>query len=153
MYLFETLVFVIISEDDWIKKHFDWKFIFLKIKKSLSSIKRSIFYVCFFLIHFILRSIYSLQDVANLRRDINFTKHVMRADHESKLKEKSLELWVLSCVFPLILVWLGRIYGPWLKFMKNSTDLQFFSFKKICCWIQTFKCSFLFYSDPMKLCK
>ncbi|GFO34239.1 golgin subfamily a member 6-like protein 22 isoform x3 [Plakobranchus ocellatus] len=34
-----------------------------------------------------------LQDVANLRRDINFTKHVMRADHESKLKEKSLELY------------------------------------------------------------
>merc|ERR1719239_717282 len=34
-----------------------------------------------------------LQDVANLRRDINFTKHVMQADHDSKLQEKSLELY------------------------------------------------------------
>ncbi|XP_076464127.1 uncharacterized protein LOC143296192 isoform X2 [Babylonia areolata] len=34
-----------------------------------------------------------LQDVANLRRDINFTKHVMQADHESKLQGKSLELY------------------------------------------------------------
>ncbi|KAK7483245.1 hypothetical protein BaRGS_00025538 [Batillaria attramentaria] len=34
-----------------------------------------------------------LQDVATLRRDINFTKHVMQADHESKLQQKSLELY------------------------------------------------------------
>ncbi|XP_071102638.1 uncharacterized protein C10orf67, mitochondrial-like [Haliotis cracherodii] len=34
-----------------------------------------------------------LQDVAALRRDINFTKHVMQADYESKLKEKSLDLY------------------------------------------------------------
>ncbi|KAL3831867.1 hypothetical protein ACJMK2_023564 [Sinanodonta woodiana] len=34
-----------------------------------------------------------LQDVAILRRDINFTKHVMQADYEVKLKEKSLELY------------------------------------------------------------
>ncbi|KAL8615739.1 hypothetical protein ACOMHN_007492 [Nucella lapillus] len=34
-----------------------------------------------------------LQDVAKLRRDINFTKHVMQADHESKLQNKSLELY------------------------------------------------------------
>ena len=32
------------------------------------------------------------QDVTNLRRDINLTKHVMQADYESKLQEKSLEL-------------------------------------------------------------
>nr|XP_022309745.1 uncharacterized protein C10orf67, mitochondrial-like isoform X9 [Crassostrea virginica] len=35
-----------------------------------------------------------LQDVTNLRRDINLTKHVMQADYESKLQEKSLELYV-----------------------------------------------------------
>lgn len=34
----------------------------------------------------------SFQDVTNLRRDINLTKHVMQADYESKLQEKSLEL-------------------------------------------------------------
>ncbi|KAL4222964.1 hypothetical protein ACF0H5_019005 [Mactra antiquata] len=34
-----------------------------------------------------------LQDVATLKRDINFTKHVMQADYESKLQEKSLELY------------------------------------------------------------
>ncbi|XP_062569976.1 uncharacterized protein C10orf67, mitochondrial-like isoform X6 [Saccostrea cucullata] len=35
-----------------------------------------------------------LQDVTNLRRDINLTKHVMQADYEKKLQEKSLELYV-----------------------------------------------------------
>lgn len=34
----------------------------------------------------------SFQDVTNLRRDINLTKHVMQADYESKLQEKSMEL-------------------------------------------------------------
>ncbi|XP_025096569.1 uncharacterized protein C10orf67, mitochondrial-like isoform X2 [Pomacea canaliculata] len=34
-----------------------------------------------------------LQDVSSLRRDITFTKHVMQANHESKLQEKSLELY------------------------------------------------------------
>ncbi|XP_059175355.1 uncharacterized protein C10orf67, mitochondrial-like [Physella acuta] len=34
-----------------------------------------------------------LQDASNLRRDINFSKHVIQADHESKLQEKSLELY------------------------------------------------------------
>ncbi|KAJ8314138.1 hypothetical protein KUTeg_008699 [Tegillarca granosa] len=34
-----------------------------------------------------------LQDVKNLRRDINFTKHVMQADYESKVQEKSTDLY------------------------------------------------------------
>ncbi|XP_021352451.1 protein enabled homolog [Mizuhopecten yessoensis] len=34
-----------------------------------------------------------LQDVTNLRRDINFAKHVMQADYEKKLQEKALELY------------------------------------------------------------
>ncbi|XP_053373303.1 uncharacterized protein C10orf67, mitochondrial-like isoform X6 [Mercenaria mercenaria] len=34
-----------------------------------------------------------LQDVATLKRDINFAKHVMQADYESKLQQKSLELY------------------------------------------------------------
>ena len=33
-----------------------------------------------------------LQDVTNLRRDINLTKHVMQADYENKLQEKAMEL-------------------------------------------------------------
>ncbi|KAK3108449.1 hypothetical protein FSP39_008186 [Pinctada imbricata] len=35
-----------------------------------------------------------LQDVTNLRRDINLTKHVMQADYENKLQEKAMELYV-----------------------------------------------------------
>ncbi|XP_033761819.1 uncharacterized protein C10orf67, mitochondrial-like isoform X2 [Pecten maximus] len=34
-----------------------------------------------------------LQDVTNLRRDINFAKHVMQADYEKKLQEKAMELY------------------------------------------------------------
>ncbi|XP_070210551.1 uncharacterized protein C10orf67, mitochondrial-like isoform X4 [Littorina saxatilis] len=34
-----------------------------------------------------------LQEVAKLGRDINFTKHAMQADYESKLQSKSLELY------------------------------------------------------------
>lgn len=34
-----------------------------------------------------------LQDVTNLRRDINFAKHVMQADYEKKLQEKAIELY------------------------------------------------------------
>ncbi|XP_050418212.1 uncharacterized protein C10orf67, mitochondrial isoform X2 [Patella vulgata] len=34
-----------------------------------------------------------LQDVETLRKDINVTKHVMQADYESKLQEKSLDLY------------------------------------------------------------
>ncbi|KAK7011700.1 golgin subfamily A member 6-like protein 6 [Biomphalaria glabrata] len=34
-----------------------------------------------------------LLDSASLRRDINLTKHVMEAEHESKIQEKSLELY------------------------------------------------------------
>ncbi|KAH9520199.1 hypothetical protein Btru_060252 [Bulinus truncatus] len=34
-----------------------------------------------------------LKDSANLHRDISLTKHVMQADHESKIQEKSLELY------------------------------------------------------------
>ncbi|WAQ94028.1 CJ067-like protein [Mya arenaria] len=34
-----------------------------------------------------------LRDVDELKRDINLTKHVMQADYESKLRERSLELY------------------------------------------------------------
>ncbi|ESP01193.1 hypothetical protein LOTGIDRAFT_172717 [Lottia gigantea] len=34
-----------------------------------------------------------LQDVETLRKDINVTKHVMQADYEAKLQEKSLDLY------------------------------------------------------------
>ena len=35
-----------------------------------------------------------LQDAATMKRDINFARHVMEADFETKLQQKSIDLWV-----------------------------------------------------------
>ena len=34
------------------------------------------------------------QDVAQLRKDLNFAQHVLKADYESKLSQRAAELYV-----------------------------------------------------------
>lgn len=36
----------------------------------------------------------SMQDVAQLRKDLNFTQHMLNADYEDKLTKRATELWV-----------------------------------------------------------
>ena len=36
--------------------------------------------------------IHVIQDVAQLRKDVNFAQHVLRADYESKLNHRATEL-------------------------------------------------------------
>ena len=36
----------------------------------------------------------SMQDVAQLRKDLNFTQHMLNADYENKLTKRATELWV-----------------------------------------------------------
>ena len=33
-----------------------------------------------------------------MQRDINFARHVMQADFEQKLQQKSIDLWVIICM-------------------------------------------------------